>query len=115
MSWVTPVARQAYRTATQNRKPGIRMPKIGALRELEIPHRMIENDTRLVAEADRLDGVVVDADVAGIDAGAGAVDEAADVLRDTLIGVVGRDALAGELLRRLFCRMVGGVGESASL
>ncbi len=27
------------------------MPKIGALRELEIPHRMIENDTRLVAEA----------------------------------------------------------------
>jgi hypothetical protein len=51
MSWVMPFARQAYRTATQNRKPGIRMPKIGAFRELEIPHKMIENETRLVAEA----------------------------------------------------------------
>ena len=51
MSWVMPVARQAYSTATQNRKPGIRIPKIGALRELEIPHKMIENETRLVAEA----------------------------------------------------------------
>ena len=54
---------------------------------------------------DRLDGVIVDADVAGIDAGAGAVDEAADVLRDALVGVVGRDVLAWELFRYVLVRM----------
>ena len=78
---------------------------------MEIPHRMIENEHQIGRRGDRLDGVIVDADVAGIDAGPGAVDEAADVLRDALIGVVGRDALARELFRRLFVRMVGGVGE----
>ena len=50
---------------------------------------------------DRLDGVIVDADVAGIDAGPGAVDEAADILRNALIGVVGRDVLIWEFFRRL--------------
>ena len=59
---------------------------------------------------DRLDRIVVDADVAGIDARAGAVDEAADVLRDALIGVVGRDVLIREFFRRQLLRVIGGGG-----
>ena len=59
--------------------------------------------------SDRLDGVVVDADVAGIDAGPGAVDEAADVLRDALIGVVGWERWSANSSEASSVRIVRGV------
>src|SRR5208282_3857728 len=56
---------------------------------------------------DRLDRVVVDADVARIDAGPAAVDESANVLRDTLIRVVA--GVAAEVARPVAVVEVAGV------
>ena len=45
-----PVANSAYRNATQKRNPGISKSKNGTVMPREMPQRMIEKETKFVAE-----------------------------------------------------------------
>ena len=96
--------------ATQNRKPGISNAEN---RQVHRPREPPEDDRegdQIGRRGHPLYGVVVDAGVGiGADA-AGAVDEAADVLRNALVRIVGFAAAERELIVHRVQEPAGGVG-----